>query len=1337
MAKSPVRGVTTVVSLMLLAGCAVEPLTEATGPLRSATGNGTTPGASVSILSRDEARGVPTLVWMEPGAVAAPSIHGTPEAAAWDYLEQHASLYGLTPEDLGAAYVHRVHDVGRGGISVMFRQRVAGLEVLRGELKVLMTRRLELVGLTGNLRGGVKAARSQSLTSDVDQGFRYAPGSAVLRALEDLYGVSLSSTVREVGGLHGRQHLFDLAPGAVDTPSAISLVTPARLARVYHSIKGRLVPAYVMDVLAERTGDPRPRGYEYVVDASDGRVLERRNRISSEVFSYRVFAEPDGTPGDSPQLDFSPHPTGSPETPEPGFRRPIQVEVEGLTHPDGTVDPWLASNATLTSGNNVWAYADHLDPDGYSEGSDVQASVTPGTREFSAEYQPGLEPLETESQTVASIVQLFYTTNWLHDDYYRSGFDEAAGNAQANNWNRGGVGGDVLLAEAQNQGIDPEARNNAFAYVPADGRSPKLEMFLWRTREERGLTVPGQPRYTTGGAEFGLRRFERTGRLVLAEDGAEPRLDGCEALQNDVAGAIVLVERGNCNYEVKAVNAEAAGAAGLIVINHTPGSPPPDMRDVDPALHTDLPTLSITFEDGEALKALLGTTAVSGTMDRTPIVERDGSLDNTIVAHEWGHVLFHRLVGCDTPQCQALSEGWSDFIALHMMVRERDDLEGSYAVGGHAAQLLGQSSYYGVRRVPYSRDSGRNALRLGHIANSASLPTHPLRDNGIENAESHNAGEVWASMLLEGYLALLDGTKGSQPRLPSFEAARRRMADYVVHAMVQTPDNPTFTEQRDALLMVAGARDSEDMRVLAEAFRRRGAGSCAVAPPRASVEFEDVEESTELSAHLRIISARLDLVRTCDNDSVLDASESALVNITLKNDSPVTLTNVDVLVRSPEKALLFPLGATRKVDSLAPFQSVDLSIPVELDAALAQSPSTAYEVVATSAQACEPTVTLARTVRFNYDLGPSRTDRVEGHATTWTPTVLGGTADQAWRIVDSPLDAGERLWFARDGYDFADTVLETPSLEIPEGGRFVLRFEHRHAFAYWRDPVNPSIVRYWNGGVIELTRDGGASWVDAQSLLTIGYNGVLDNETGNALQDRAAFVAESPGWPERLTPVVLDFGTRLGGATVRLRFRMGSAWVFQAHGWEIDNITVEGTRAAPFLEVISQARTCALLAHAGEEQTVVSGEVVKLDGSRSDDPLDGALSYVWSQALGAEPTVVLSGHTTKAPQFTAPLVDKETVLEFQLTVSVPHQSRTARVKVRVLPPVTQPDAGEPDAGPPPDAGEPDAGPPPDAGEEPRTLVPPEMQTCAAAGGGVPLGLLGTLLLLAARRRHRG
>ena len=51
-------------------------------------------------------------------------------------------------------------------------------------------------------------------------------------------------------------------------------------------------------------------------------------------------------------------------------------------------------------------------------------------------------------------------TNWLHDWWYDSGFNEAAGNAQLDNFGRGGVDGDPLHAEAQD-GYPGGSRNNA------------------------------------------------------------------------------------------------------------------------------------------------------------------------------------------------------------------------------------------------------------------------------------------------------------------------------------------------------------------------------------------------------------------------------------------------------------------------------------------------------------------------------------------------------------------------------------------------------------------------------------------------------------------------------------------------------------------------------------------------------------------------------------------------------------------------------------------------------------------------------------------------------------
>ena len=42
----------------------------------------------------------------------------------------------------------------------------------------------------------------------------------------------------------------------------------------------------------------------------------------------------------------------------------------------------------------------------------------------------------------AGVVQLFYVTNFLHDWFYDDGFDEGAGNSQAQNFARGGAGND-------------------------------------------------------------------------------------------------------------------------------------------------------------------------------------------------------------------------------------------------------------------------------------------------------------------------------------------------------------------------------------------------------------------------------------------------------------------------------------------------------------------------------------------------------------------------------------------------------------------------------------------------------------------------------------------------------------------------------------------------------------------------------------------------------------------------------------------------------------------------------------------------------------------------------
>jgi hypothetical protein len=76
----------------------------------------------------------------------------------------------------------------------------------------------------------------------------------------------------------------------------------------------------------------------------------------------------------------------------------------------------------------------------------------------------------------AATTNLFYWCNTAHDLFYGYGFDEASGNFQANNYGRGGVGGDYVRCEAQDGG----GTNNANFSTPAnDGGTPRMQMYLW------------------------------------------------------------------------------------------------------------------------------------------------------------------------------------------------------------------------------------------------------------------------------------------------------------------------------------------------------------------------------------------------------------------------------------------------------------------------------------------------------------------------------------------------------------------------------------------------------------------------------------------------------------------------------------------------------------------------------------------------------------------------------------------------------------------------------------------------------------------------------------------
>lgn len=95
-----------------------------------------------------------------------------------------------------------------------------------------------------------------------------------------------------------------------------------------------------------------------------------------------------------------------------------------------------------------------------------------------------------------------------------------------------------------------------------------------------------------------------TGRVVLADDRTGATADACEPLSgnvgpNSVNGKIVLADRGACTFTTKALNAQAAGAKGLIVANNAPVGLAP-MGGSDP--NVTIPSVGVTQADGVALR---------------------------------------------------------------------------------------------------------------------------------------------------------------------------------------------------------------------------------------------------------------------------------------------------------------------------------------------------------------------------------------------------------------------------------------------------------------------------------------------------------------------------------------------------------------------------------------------------------------------------------------------------------------------------------------------------------------------------------------------------------------
>lgn len=384
------------------------------------------------------------------------------EKTVRDFLRQEAALYGLTAAEVDALVKFSDYTNPAGNLSwVEFRQDVLGIPVFQGELRAGFTPRGELARTTGNLVPGLDPS-----TLSTKPGLNVAEGVAKAAAAIGVSASPASLTVRWTEE-NGRRSI--LAGGPFDGDTRAELVwfpvEPGVAALAWSVTLWR--PIY---------------SYAVIVDANDGTLLWRKNitQHQTQPATYSVYT------GASP-APASPTPASPGSAYQaPGVAR-TTVTLIGNEAPNTFNNlGWLTDGATTTTGNNVNAGLDIVSPNGIDAGG----QATSATRNFVFDYNPpplGTDLPSTANSRSGAVTNLFYWTNVYHDRLYLLGFTETARNFQTNNFGRGGVGNDAVLAEVQ----DYSGTNNANFSTPADGSAGRMQMYLF-TGPQRDGSLDGE-----------------------------------------------------------------------------------------------------------------------------------------------------------------------------------------------------------------------------------------------------------------------------------------------------------------------------------------------------------------------------------------------------------------------------------------------------------------------------------------------------------------------------------------------------------------------------------------------------------------------------------------------------------------------------------------------------------------------------------------------------------------------------------------------------------------------------------------------------------------------------
>ena len=724
------------------------------------------------------------------------------------YLQDTKSSYMLIDSDVDEFSINNEIDSKSMGMKILYINQTHNGIKIHNAISTISIKDSEVFYYTNNFLKNI-TEKINSSTPII------SPNDAILNVINH-YGLAAATNLRE---LSSENNSFIFSSGGVsqhDIPvdlayfnnseSSINLVWDLSI----HTLDGKFWYSVRVDAI---NGEILNKS-DWIINCSFESNQDHKNNqsnspkiyiqenetksILNDGSSYNVFALPVESPIHGPrQLLFEP----SSDVASP----------YGWHDTDGTEGP----EYTITKGNNVWAREDidGLGGNGYSPD---------GTSELNFDFELNFDQQPIGYQD-ASLTNLFYINNMMHDIWYQYGFDEQSGNFQENNYGNSTSpwgSGDSVNADGQ----DGDGMNNASFGTPPDGANPSMTMYLWNGPNGEPLTIndgASSGSYSAGSAGFGDSlpiESPLTADLVLVTDTpiiGSDTYDACETITNgsEIAGKIAVIRRGTCEFGFKVLSAQAEGAVAVIIVNNVPGSAVNMAGGADGGSVT-IPSIMVAQDLGNDLISELES-GITISVSLIGSNDLDGSFDNGIVSHEYGHGISQRLTGgAGAAGClnnaEQMGEGWSDWFGLMITIEEGDTAVDPRGIGNFASSRPADGN--GIRNAPYTTDFSINNFTYGDSNNESTV------------SEPHGVGFVFATMLWDLTWAYID-KYGFDSDLFNGAGGNNKVMQLVLDGLKLQPCSPGFVDGRDAILAAdMASTGGQNQCLIWEAFANRGLG---------------------------------------------------------------------------------------------------------------------------------------------------------------------------------------------------------------------------------------------------------------------------------------------------------------------------------------------------------------------------------------------------------------------------------------------------------------------------------------------------------------------------------